>query len=69
MRIAGTGSMQLVDYPPDRKRIEIGSIEVSDQRLRMATGWRPNVDLKEGLTRMVAYYRAHGQHYLSEDAG
>jgi len=37
---------------------------VSDQRLRLTTGWRPSVPLDEGLTRMIAYYRAHARHYL-----
>lgn len=69
LRIAERGRLRLVEYPPDRKRIEIGSIEVADQRLRRATGWRPIVNLEEGLTRMIAYYREHGPHYLSEDQG
>jgi UDP-glucose 4-epimerase len=64
LRIAGTGSMRLVEYPADRKAIEIGSIEVSDRRLRLTTGWAPSVKVEEGLTRMIAYYRANARHYL-----
>jgi UDP-glucose 4-epimerase len=64
LRVAGSGSLRLVEYPPDRKAIEIGSIEISDQRLRRATGWAPRVGLEEGLKRMITYYRANAQHYL-----
>jgi len=68
IRIAGQGTMRLVEYPPERKRIEIGNIAVCDRRFRDATGWRPTVNLSEGLRRMIDYYRAHGKHYL-EDCG
>lgn len=64
LRIAGSGSMRLVEFPADRKRIDIGSIAVSDRRLRTETGWYPSVDLTEGLTRMFEYYKRYGQHYL-----
>ena len=64
LRIAGTGSMRLVEYPADRKAIEVGSIEISDQRLRLTTGWVPSVSVEEGLARMIAYYRANARHYL-----
>jgi len=33
-----------------------------------ATGWQRHVDLREGLRRTLAYYRAHAAHYLEPRA-
>lgn len=66
VRLADRGRVRLVDFPADRKRIDIGSIEVCDQRLRDQTGWRPVVGVEEGISRMLSYYLEHGRHYLEE---
>ena len=57
------GAVRLVPWPPDRKKIDIGSIYVDHSQLSEATGWRPRVDLREGLQRTFAFYREHGEHY------
>ena len=46
-----------------RKAIDIGSIYVDDRKLRRVLKWQPRVDLREGLERTVAFYRAHRDHY------
>jgi CDP-glucose 4,6-dehydratase len=38
---------------------EIDRQFVDSTKLREATGWRPEVDLREGLTRTVEWYRDH----------
>jgi CDP-glucose 4,6-dehydratase len=38
---------------------EIDRQFVDSTKLRQATGWRPEVDLREGLTRTVEWYRDH----------
>lgn len=60
---AGSGQYRLVPFPPDRKSIDIGSVYVDDAKLRAAAGWRPRVDLREGLSRTVAFYREHREQY------
>jgi UDP-glucose 4-epimerase len=61
--LAGTGGYQLLPFPPERKVIDIGSIYVDDRKIRRVLKWKPRVDLHEGLTRTIAYYRAHRAHY------
>lgn len=61
--VAGTGSYRLVPFPPERKVIDIGSIYVDDRKIRRVLKWKPRVDLREGLARTIAYYRAHRAQY------
>jgi UDP-glucose 4-epimerase len=61
---AGTGRVRFVEWPPEKKAIDIGSFYADSSRFMAATGWSPTVDLHEGLTRTVAYYREHLSRYL-----
>jgi len=63
IEIAETGSFRLQPFPPERKAIDIGSIYVDDRKLRRVLKWQPRVDLREGLTRTVEFYRAHRAQY------
>lgn len=63
IEIAGQGSIRLVPWPEERKRIDIGDVYSSYARIEAALGWRPTVPLREGLVRTIAYYREHWQHY------
>ena len=57
------GNYCLIPYPPDRKPIDIGDYYADYRRIRGKLGWRPQVNLREGLTRTLEYYRQHRQHY------
>jgi UDP-glucose 4-epimerase len=61
--VAGIGSYRLEPFPPERKAIDIGSIYIDDRKIRRVLKWRPQVDLREGLSRTVSYYRAHRVEY------
>jgi UDP-glucose 4-epimerase len=64
--VAGSGAgVETVPWPPEREKIDIGSIYVDHARLTEATGWEPAVGLREGLERTVGFYRRHGEHYWS----
>jgi UDP-glucose 4-epimerase len=63
IEVAGTGSYQLLPFPPQRKVIDIGSIYVDDRKIRRMLKWQPRVDLREGLSRSVSFYRAHREQY------
>ncbi len=61
--VNGSGTWELVPFPPDRKAIDIGDY-YSDHRLAgRILGWEPLVGLREGLARTLAYYRRHGASY------
>jgi UDP-glucose 4-epimerase len=54
---------QLVPFPAEKKRIDIGDIYCDYARFRSAVGWEPRVGPREGLQRMVRFYREHGDQY------
>lgn len=63
IEVAGTGRYELVPFPPERKAIDIGSIYVDDRKIRRVLKWKPQVDMREGLTRTIEFYRAHRAQY------
>jgi UDP-glucose 4-epimerase len=62
--IAGAGSYRLVDWPPEKKAIDIGSFFADSTRIRTTLGWEPQVSLRDGLVRTVAFYRSHFDKYV-----
>jgi UDP-glucose 4-epimerase len=66
--VAGSGCVRYVDWPAEKKAIDIGSFYADSSRFRAVTGWEPRVGLRDGFERTVAYYRQHLQHYLEPDA-
>jgi len=64
LETAGTGSATYVDWPPEKKRIDIGSFYSDSTKFRQTVGWRPQVGLREGLRRTIAFYREHLGHYV-----
>ncbi len=63
---AGTGRVRYVDWPPEKKRIDIGSFYADSTRFRAAVGWLPRVDLREGLGRTIEFYRRNLPRYLED---
>jgi UDP-glucose 4-epimerase len=61
--VAGSGRYEVVPFPPERKRIDVGDVYSSRGLAEELLGWRPAVDLRVGLERTVAYYRAHREAY------
>ncbi|HLA76714.1 MAG TPA: NAD-dependent epimerase/dehydratase family protein [Vicinamibacteria bacterium] len=61
---AGGGSFSIVPFPPERQRIDIGDFFADSSKIRKLLGWKPQIPLREGLARSLAYYREHKEHYL-----
>lgn len=61
--INGSGTLKLIPFPPDRKRIDIGDYLADYTLIRTELGWQPRVDLRQGLKRSLEYLRAYQQHY------
>jgi UDP-glucose 4-epimerase len=62
--IAGGGQITFVEWPADKKRIDIGSFYSDSSKFASVTGWRPEVSLEEGLRRTVAFYRENLPQYV-----
>lgn len=67
IELAGTGRYTFVEWPAEKKAIDIGSFYADSTCFKQRSGWSPRVSLREGLGRTLAYYRQHMHHYV--DAG
>jgi UDP-glucose 4-epimerase len=67
--IAGTGRYRFVEWPPDRKAIDIGDFYADSTLAARTLGWTPTTTLRDGLAATVEYYRRHMQHYVPATAG
>ena len=61
--IAGHGKVELIPWPEERKRIDIGDVYSSYARIENDLGWAPKTCLEDGLRRTFDYYRANRSHY------
>jgi UDP-glucose 4-epimerase len=66
--VAGAGSVRFVEWPTEKRPIDIGSFYADSSRFHAITAWKPRVPLREGLSRTVAFYRKHLDHYLDSPA-
>jgi UDP-glucose 4-epimerase len=64
VELAEAGSYRFVEWPREKKAIDIGSFYADSSRFIEAVGWQPRVALREGLTRTLQFYRAHLDNYL-----
>jgi len=65
IELNGSGSYQLVPFPEERQRIDIGNFYGDYSLFNQATGWQPRTSLKDGLAKTLAYYHANLTHYLA----
>ena len=63
---SGRGSMKFVEWPDDKRKIDIGSFYSDSSKFTRVAGWKPAVGLRQGLKQTLAYYREHLDKYLDE---
>jgi UDP-glucose 4-epimerase len=61
---AGSGSYVVREFPPERRKIDIGDYYSDYTLIRQRLGWEPKTPLKEALRRTVVFYREHLAQYL-----
>ena len=66
--IAGSGRYRFVEWPPEKKAIDIGDFYADSARIDRTLGWKPTVSLAEGLRRTVEFYREHFDRYVPASA-
>jgi UDP-glucose 4-epimerase len=66
IEVAGSGRYRFVEWPAEKKAIDIGSFYADSTRFRDVTGWSPAVRLRDGLARTLAFYREHFSQYVSQ---
>jgi UDP-glucose 4-epimerase len=68
IRIAGSGRHRFVDWPPEKKTIDIGDFYADSTRIRQTLGWTPRTGLAEGLRTTVDFFREHFDRYVTPSA-
>ncbi len=64
--VAGTGRYRMVEWPAEKKAIDIGSFYADSTKFRTTVGWDPRVGLREGLCRTIEFYREYLTHYIDD---
>jgi UDP-glucose 4-epimerase len=64
IEVNGGGSYVIRSYPEDRIPIDVGNYYADFGLIRSALGWAPRVPLREGLKRILEFYRTNLPHYL-----
>jgi len=54
---------ELIPFPADRKKIDIGDYYADTTLIQQELGWEPHVNLREGLNLTLDYYRQHSAEY------
>src|SRR5215472_3460428 len=60
----GGGRYEVKEFPPERKRIDIGDFVTDDRQFRALADWAPRTALADGLRRSLDYYRKNLPAYL-----
>ena len=64
VELNGGGSWRLVQFPKDRKAIDIGDFWADFSKIHRDIGWTPAITLRDGLASTLSYYQEHGAaHY------
>ncbi|MGE0744006.1 MAG: NAD-dependent epimerase/dehydratase family protein [Rhodospirillales bacterium] len=58
------GRYVIKEFPPERKKIDIGDYYADDSAFRAATGWQAATPLRDGLQQTLAFYRENIDRYL-----
>ena len=58
IEVNGGGTYSVQAFPPNRKGIDIGDYYADFSRIRSVLDWNPEVPLREGLARTLAFYRS-----------
>jgi len=60
----GGGCYSVREFPPDRKRIDIGDYYADYSLIENSLGWKPRVPLQEALRLTLKFYRKDFSHYV-----
>lgn len=58
------GTPKFIEWPEDRKVIEVGSAVISNKKIKSMMNWTPNYDLNTGLVKTKEYFTACLKEYL-----
>jgi UDP-glucose 4-epimerase len=66
--IARSGRYRFVEWPPEKKAIDIGDFYSDSSLIERTLGWKPVTPLRSGLGVTLEFYRKHMQRYVPTTA-
>ena len=66
VEIAGAGSVRAVEFPPDKKNIEIGNYYADCSKAKRLLGWEAKTPLRDGIGRTLDFFREHRKQYWDD---
>ena len=66
VEIAGSGSVRAVEFPADKKKIEIGNYYADCAKAKKLLGWAPTTPLRDGIGLTIDFFREHRQQYWDD---
>ena len=64
LEAAGSGRVEYIEWPQEKKAIDIGSFFADSSKFADTTGWSPRIALRDGLASTLTFYREHFAHYV-----
>ena len=64
IKVFGKGKIKYIEWPRERKIIEVGDVIINNQKIKDTLNWRPSVDLIDGLEITSDYYLSKLDYYL-----
>lgn len=63
IKIRKKGKFEIVEFPEDRKKIEIGDYIADYNKITNTLGWKPKTSLEQGLSKTVKFYERYKKYY------
>ncbi len=64
VKYIGSGGVTYIDWPKDRKLIEVGDAIISNKKIKKMIDWKPMYNLKDGFIKTKNYFGSCLQEYL-----
>ena len=58
------GEVEQVEWPAERRSIELGDTVYANGKIKALLGWAPRLNFTDGLEGTHAFYRDHLKHYV-----
>lgn len=63
IKIYGKGDYELVPFPSESKKLEIGDYIADYSKFQKIVRWKPKISIDEGLRKTFEYYEKYKQYY------
>lgn len=64
VEVTGQGTVEHVAWPPEWVNMDVGSVSVSNQKIKAELGWQPKTSLRDGLKQTLAFFETRRDIYL-----